>query len=281
MQEVQRTKDRRLSHNRLLSADSSHVGDQQLKFNCSTAAETVKIQKTLTETNDHRNSKHNAVGADQMAKDFQDNKDVKAIIATAENARQDVLEESLLASDAAELTMDWCSKVAKTRSQYEKRQYQKNAQEAMTDTVDAALRAQDALKQVKEAKSKMENLITNLTVEPVISGLETALIEETVVLDGQIKVIDDYIAEVDAALEELNINVTVICVDATSDEKIDSIKAKIDQVEATLANSTNASPAYNSTSEVDMHHELLATKSFLLQEALQLERAVKEQRGID
>jgi hypothetical protein len=178
----------------------------------------------------------------EMAKDFRQNEEVKSIILLAESANRKVKEESTLASTAAELTIRWCAKAAKTQHQYQIDEYQNYAQEAMTDAVDAARGARDALDQVKEAKRDMEELIFNL-----------ALAEQKARLHKQIDKMYGESAVIDAALKALDMNVTVIYADSTSEDKIEEIKAELKLVENIL----KAVESANKTGAIVEEKELL------------------------
>jgi hypothetical protein len=148
-----RNADRRLRQNRFLTLFG--FGQRYLQSDCTEETETATIQKDLavaaTQAADTA-----LMDLTELAQPFQQNEEVKSIIASAKITNRKVKEESTLASTAAQLTISWCSQAAKTQLQYRIDEYQNNVQEAMTDTVNAALRARNALDQVKAAKIDMD-----------------------------------------------------------------------------------------------------------------------------
>jgi hypothetical protein len=164
-----------------------------------------------------------------MAKDYQDNEEVKTIMTLAENTNRKVKEESTLASTAAELAIVWCAQALNTRLQSRIEVYQNNTQEAMKDTIEAAQRARDAFDQFKEAN--LEELISILAAEPEINELINALKVEEAELVNQIATIDAEVAEINAALDALDVNVTVLYADSTTDDQILADEAEIERIE--------------------------------------------------
>jgi hypothetical protein len=281
-----RNTDRRLQQNRFLAWFG--FGQRHLQSDCAEETETVTIQKDLAEAA-VQTADTVLLDLTDMAKDFQENKDVKSIIALAESTNPKVKAERTLASIAAELTISLCSQAATSRID----DVNNTVQDAMADTVDAVRRAQDELEQLKKAKRDMEELISILAAKPEINMLETALEEEKAELVKQIDTIDAEIADVDAALEALDVNVTVIYADSTTNDTIKTVEAELERVKNILEVVENAkgtgaivmdrSTVYyvpadkvvETTLRLVEEQELLTRKATLLEEKLRLEQAVE------
>lgn len=203
--------------------ESSNTGCEQVKK--------AMVQKTLAE--------EAVLVADEIYDEvlelallYPDNADVILIKEKATAAHSKVKQEGAAAAAAAELASHFCDQVQR---RLEESDFESLVQEETSAATEATLLARVALSGEKQARDEMEELVSLIEFDPVLSEIEGTTEEDEAVLKDHLAAVEAEILEVDSQIKALPKAAPATKV-AALDNKLESLMEEENQIEEALVN---------------------------------------------